>query len=277
MRPPHTVATLAIGAVLAAAPAHAQVGAPFVAGCTPSFGNADTHPIDADCGIEGAATTDAKKLEARAKNNYCATGTPSRVTFVSFKRLQQATEASGFDLADDRSGAQDLHTTTDGNTIGEGDVVTFSGFVIRADTANRSGGEQVNCNRGGDERNDLHIHVASTTSKAKANFCKAVVAEMSPHLRLEDWTSGNLMLTDGFPVRFTGRLFYDTSHRKPICPASASKKATARSGAWEIHPVYRVDVCKNTTIASCDPRDDSKWIAFSTWLNDQVEEDDDGG
>jgi hypothetical protein len=64
LRPPQTVGALALGAVLAAAPAHPQVGAPFVAGCTPSFGDADTHPIDADCGIEGAATTDAKRTIA---------------------------------------------------------------------------------------------------------------------------------------------------------------------------------------------------------------------
>jgi hypothetical protein len=266
---------LLLATIALASPAVAQDGSPFEPGCTPTFGSSDTHPIDADCGIEGAGDTDAKKLESRAKNNYCATGTPALVTFLSFTKLQQATEAAGFELGDDRSGAQGVHTTTEGATIGEGSVVTFSAFVIRADTANKKGGELVNCNKGGDARNDLHIHLAPTTSKSKANFCRAVGAEMSPHLRPEDWTGGNLTLPQ-VPMRFTGQLFYDTSHRKPICPAAAKDKASARASAWEIHPVYRVDVCKNTTISGCNPMDDSKWIPFKTWLDDQEEEDEGG-
>ena len=270
------VVPLALGIALLVRPAAAQVGGPFVAGCTPVFGDSETHPLDADCGIEGAGTTDAKKLESRAKNNFCATGGPARVTFMSFDRLQAVTEATDFVLGDDRGGVKEVHTTTDGNTIGEGSVVTISGFVIRADVANRSGGESVNCNKGGSTRNDLHIHIAPTLSKAKANFCKAVVAEMSPHLRPDTWSGGSLMVADGIPIRMTGHLLYDTSHRHAICPPAAKNKATARSSSWEIHPVYRVDICKNTTIASCDPRDDSKWMPFDSWLAEQEDENDDG-
>lgn len=258
------------------APAAAQVDVPFVAGCTPMFGGGDIHPIDGDCGIEGAATAPDKKLECRTKNNYCAAGTAARLTFWSFDRLHQLTQKSAFQLAPDRGGAKAVHTTSDGVTVGEGDLAMFTGFVIRADTANKSAGETVNCGKGGTARNDVHIHVAPTPSKAKANFCRAVIAEMSPHLRPDAWNGGNLMLTDGIPVRFTGQLFYDTSHPKAECKKAAKEKAKSRTSSWELHPVYQVDVCKNTTLAACDPRDASKWIPLDDWLAEQEDEDDDG-
>lgn len=268
---PRTTLLVALGCLLPIV-ALAQDGQPFDAGCTPSF-TPETHPIDSDCGIEGAGTTDAKRLESRAKNNFCATGTPSRVTFWSFDRLHALTRASGFELENDRSGVIDVHTTSDGNTVGEGDLVTFAGFVIRADIANRSNGESVNCNRGGAARNDVHIHLAPTPSKAKANFCRAVIAEMSPHLRPDIFDGSSLMLADGIPIRITGHLFYDGSHPNKDCPSSAKQKARARASAWEIHPVYRVDVCRFTTLETCDARNNSRWQPLADWLAEQEDED----
>lgn len=269
------ISLLVSAAILLIWPALAQDGQPFNVGCTPPF-TPEPHPIDTDCGIEGAGTAAAKKLESRAKNNFCAVGagsssSPARVTFVSFDRLQEITDKDAFDLANDRSGARALHTTSDGVVVGEGDVVMISGFVIRADIANRSNGESVNCNRGGSTRNDVHIHVAPSSSKAKSNFCKAVIAEMSPHLRPDNWNGGDLMLADGTPIRLTGQLFYDTSHTSAVCPSRAKDKAKARASSWEIHPVYRVDVCRFTTLQTCDPRDDSKWQALDVWLDEQEE------
>jgi len=107
--------------------AFAQDGQPFNVGCAPPF-TAEQHPIDSDCGIEGAGTDAPKKLESRAKNNFCAVGaggssSQARVTFVSFDRLQNITEKQDFDLADDRRGARGLYTTSDRVVVGEGDVV----------------------------------------------------------------------------------------------------------------------------------------------------------
>ncbi|MGH7517118.1 MAG: hypothetical protein ACREOC_06570 [Gemmatimonadales bacterium] len=255
-----------------AAPGVAQDGEPFNADCTPLF-TPQQHSIDSDCGIEGAGTTAAKRLESRAKNNFCATGAPVRLTFFSFDRLHAATKAADFDLGASREGVRgDVLTTSDGNPVGEGDVVMIAGFVIRADVANRSNGEAVNCNRGGALRNDVHIHVAPTPSKARANFCQAVIAEMSPHLRPDFWTGGDLMLADGIPIRITGHLFYDGSHPDTSCPPSASQKARARASAWEIHPVYRVDVCRFTTLQTCDPRNEPRWQPLEEWLNEHEDE-----
>src|SRR5207245_861762 len=50
------------------------------------------HDIDQACANDGAPNSDAaKKAEARAKNNFCATGNaPIRLAFDSFERLQEA-------------------------------------------------------------------------------------------------------------------------------------------------------------------------------------------
>jgi hypothetical protein len=266
---------VAVLVILAApSPAGAQPNAAFDPGCTNLPFNPQQHPIDSDCGIEGAGSTADKRLESRAKNNYCATGTPSRVTFYSFDRLHAATKAAGFNLGANREGVRgDVHTTSDGNAIGEGDVVTIAGFVIRADIANRSNGESVNCNRGGRARNDVHIHIAPTPSKAKANFCDAIIAEMPPHLRPDHFDGEALMEADGIPIRITGQLFYDGSHPNKTCPAPAKQKAQGRASSWEIHPVYTVDVCRFTTLATCDPRNDSRWQSLEDWLAENADED----
>ena len=54
------------------------------------------------------------------------------------------------------------------------------------------------------------------------------------------------------------------------------KPANSRGSTWEIHPVYKVEVCKNTTLASCDARDDSKWKSLEDYiagLEDEHDED----
>lgn len=251
---------------LAATAVFAQQGVPFDG---PPFAP-EEHPIDNDCGIKGAGTETEKQEESTTKNSLCAHGSAARVTFASFRKLQSATEADQFDLGDGRTGAKNLVTTTDGATIGEGSVVKLAGFVIRADTANRKKDETVNCNKGGNARNDIHIHIAPTSSKAMSNFCGAVVAEMIPHLRTDDWTGANLMVADGTPLRITRQLFYDTSHRHAICATTSKQKATPRSSSWEIHPVYAIDVCKHSTLAACDPRDNSNWARFEDWLAEDV-------
>jgi len=80
----------------------------------------ESHPRDADCGIEGKSTDADKKLESRAKNNFCATGTPTYTTFFMFQKLQNAISAPGFSMGTNRSGAQNLVVTNPaGVTVGE--------------------------------------------------------------------------------------------------------------------------------------------------------------
>jgi len=172
-------------------------------------------------------------------------------------RLQKAADDAGVDSGSppaDRSVLQDLHTTSSGETIGEGSLVQFVGFILDAHHSNVSKGEGVNCKRKGRENNDIHIVLDET--KSVSDFCHTVTAEISPHFRPEDWDSGVLEEL-GRPVRLTGQLFFDGSH-SPCRPGHPT--SPKRASVWEIHPIYQIDVCRNTSLSGCRADDDSKWI-----------------
>ena len=62
------------------------------------------------------------------------------------------------------------------------------------------------------------------------------------------------------PVRIRGPLFFDASH----VPCAPDKEANpARLWLWEIHPVYAIDVCSETTIAACRIDDESLWTPLN--------------
>src|SRR6266516_4454184 len=80
-------AVATIAALLKSASAWAD---PFVVGCTLPFdGIKQEQDIDLTCPADGdAATTDAHKAQNRAKNNFCASGTPALVTHRTMTELQ---------------------------------------------------------------------------------------------------------------------------------------------------------------------------------------------
>jgi hypothetical protein len=241
-----------------------QNGTAFDPGCPYPFADiAVKHPIDSDCGVQGkSGGTPENAAQNQAKNNFCATGNPARVTPVSFRNLQakvvslQIPFGSGSTLPPDRSKLHDIYTTSDGNTIGEGSVVRLVAFVEKAHPSDVTSGESVNCGETGEEQNDIHIPTVQTPG---ADECTSVTAEMTPHARPAGWTSGALNQL-GVPVRITGQLFFDGSHR-PCKNGSGSPK---RVSLWEIHPVYAVDVCSGSTIADCPFNDDTKWHPLET-------------
>ncbi|MGB7922020.1 MAG: hypothetical protein WCF57_02115 [Pyrinomonadaceae bacterium] len=92
--------------------------------------------------------------------------------------------------------------------------------------------------------------------------CDSITAEISPHFWPDSWSD----LDDYWiynPVRLTGQLFFDASH-KPCKPGQPARPA--RLSNWEIHPVYAIDVCKNSTLGGCPADDDSKWTPFHVWV-----------
>lgn len=245
----------------------AQADTPFPRDCTLPFADiAMEHAIDNECGLEGLTSSAANALQNRQKNNFCAEGAPARVSRWSFVRLQRAADEAGVHRGTppaDRSALQDLYTTSDGNTIGEGSLVRFVGFILDAHYSNVSNGESVNCKRHGREDNDIHIVLDE--SKSVTDFCHTVTAEMSPHFRPEDWDSG--VLEDlGRPVRLTGTLFFDGSHG-PCRPGHPT--SPARASVWELHPIYKVDVCKNTSISGCRFDDESKWVPLHDFVTSE--------
>src|SRR5262249_48367709 len=134
---------------LLSTPLLAQAGEPFPHDCTLLFEDISMdHFIDRNCGPEGDSSSAATALQNRAKNNFCAHGDPVRITRKSFVLLQRAADDAGVDSGsppEDRTPLQNLHTTSDGQTIGEGSLVQFVGFVLDAHYSNVSKGESVNC------------------------------------------------------------------------------------------------------------------------------------
>lgn len=164
---------------------------------------------------------------------------------------------------------QNLHETTEGATIGERSVVKFSAFISDAHYSNVSNGERVNCNLTGKNNNDMHIELVQV--RGETDECRSVTAEIPPHFRPDIWASRILNDIDR-PVRFTGQLFFDASHRP--CRGNI-KPSPRRSSSWEIHPVHNIEVCKNQSLAGCKADDDTKWISLAEFLNppEDVEED----
>jgi hypothetical protein len=83
--------------------------------------------IDAKCGNAGATKTGPKGIQNQLKNNLCATGAPTTLTFADFKSLQEQVttlKLSGGERVErfpkDRSelSSGKLHTL-DGRAIGE--------------------------------------------------------------------------------------------------------------------------------------------------------------
>jgi hypothetical protein len=263
--------TLALSLVVSL-PLFAQT---FKPPCTLPFDDiAEKRGIDSQCGAAGQGSP-ASQIQNRAKNNYCATGDPVLVTFFTFKQLQKAVEANNvlgpkYKVPDDRDMLKKLRDTTEGDKIGEGTVVQFAAFIGDAHYSNVSSGETVNCKLHGRLNNDIHIELQQNAGET--DKCKSVTAEMPPHFRPDSWASK--VLNDiGRPVRITGQLFFDASHH----PCTATKKPLPkRSSAWEVHPVYNVEVCKFKSLATCKAADDTKWMTLDEFLNpveDSVEEE----
>jgi hypothetical protein len=246
---------------------HGRALADFEPPCTLPFAAiAQKHDIDEDCEAAGSATNAAHRAQNEAKNNFCASGDPVRVTYVVFKRLQSRVDELGIpyghssSLPSDRSQLRDLYVL-DGVPIGEGTLVRYSAYVLAAHYSNTSKGESVNCQRKKAENNDIHVVLGKT--RTETDFCNSVTAEISPHFRPETWTPANLERIEGRPLRFTGQLLFDGSHK----PCENGEGSPRRVSVWEIHPVYGIDVCRNTTLSGCSASNDAKWVPLEEWLN----------
>jgi hypothetical protein len=250
-------------------------------------------PIDNVCDLAGDATSAANQAQNRAKNEFCAPGSPNHTTFFTFRQLQAKTEAAGITgVPANRASLQGLHTTSDGATVGEGSVVQLIGFLIKGKFSNVGSGESVNCGLEDREENDIHLNLVQNkppANPADAQIrdleCKSVVVEISPHFRPEPWeilgslhkTSTNATAAKKIaaldlrrPMRFTGHAFYDGFH-KP-CVGTTPGGSSRRVSAWEIHPTYAIEVCINTSVSGCPRTDASRWRPLDVWLTS--EEDD---
>ena len=209
----------------------------FAPVCTLPFAGVRNPPIDDHCGIQGGSSDPAKQAESKAKNDFCAATQPSRaITYQELINLQNQSANIPKRLLD----------RTMLTKMGEGQYVSYVAFIKDAHYSDVAAGEAVNCNIPSNVTNDIHIVLLKDPNDDE---CLSTTAEMSPHYRPPDWTPENLLKASaGHPVRVQGHLFFDGSHT----PCSGSSRPNPkRASLWEIHPVYSVDVCTQTTIAEC--------------------------
>lgn len=261
-------------------PSKCTIDQKFVVGCALPFQGGVSHDIDEHCPNEGCANRDSDKAQNKIKNNLCATGSPTPISFTSVDKLQQAVDRlvaqhkisygkTGPPQPADRAKLHGLSTVNASGSavkLGEGSIVTLEAFVLDAkhdDTFPFGfGGEGVNCKNSLLEWNDIHIALGTT---ARAKECSSVTAEIIPHFRPAVWDRfdcnpctaphvTNPLPVKGLKVRITGQLFFDGSHVPSSCAKPAPGGNPLRRSVWEIHPVYMIEVF-----------DGSKFISFEDW------------
>ena len=229
--------------------------------------------IDSQCGIAGDGSA-SSKAQNRSKNNFCATGSPTFVTVTDLKNLYTATAArltqagipfgSPSSIPPNRDALTQTFTLSNGKKLREGQVVGIVGFILDARHSNVSNGEKVNCNVKRRKNNDIHIEIAS---RRDSDPCNSITAEISPHFRPDVWDEFDDYDFNN-PVMMVGNLFFDASHKPCSGLGTPNEKRVhpTRISSWEIHPVYAILVCKNSTIANCPTNDNSKWVVFDKWV-----------
>lgn len=262
-------ATAAPVLAMAAAPA-TLAGSAFAPTCDVPFGSiGGVRDIDNKCGIEGTGS-ERRKLQNRAKNNFCAGTSTTDINRQVLERLQtKVDELQDFEwgtptkLPDDRSPLKSI-TTVSGQPIGEGSRVRVRAYFIHANYSNVSDGENVNCSVGGQANNDIHIYLGMTPEED--DRCESLNAEISPHFRPDTWTNVvGLKISPKRPLRITGHLFFDASHE----PCRPNKRHSPyRFTSWEIHPLYNIEVCKFKSASSCTLNGSTMWIPFDDWVGE---------
>ncbi len=243
--------------------------------------------IDFLCRNSGCHKSAANDKQNALKNNFCApTNRIIPVTLQTFADLGEASTKEPSipkgEPPESRAQLANIITINDFNgetKLGEGKTVVFVGFVLDANHSNvdkndpltKGAGESVQCNLLGCQYNDIHITLAEDPNETSR--CRTIVAEIVPHYRPPAW---NLFDSPDYaaflkthPVRITGQLFFDGSHvpcrdgKADFNPARNNNKDFERLALWEVHPIYAIDLCKNTTASQCSMSDESAWFPFS--------------
>lgn len=224
--------------------------------CTLPFNGVRNPASDDHCGITGDGTDAADQQEATAKNNFCAPTAHSQdIAYQELLDLQ--TKAQSNDNPSGKPIGRTVDDRKDIENMGEGNYVSYVALIMDAHYSDTTGGEKVNCNMSGNPPNDIHIVLASKAGET--DECTSTTAEMSPHYRPAGWTPDKLNSLKK-PVRIRGQLFYDNSHA--VC--GKTKPNPKRASLWEIHPVYKIDVCKSADLDQCRQAidDDTQWEAI---------------
>ena len=217
---------------------------------------------------QGKTNDSSTIVQNAAKNNFCATGTPIIIDVPTLKNLQTEVESPNvlgpqYKPPTDRAKLRNLTTKApDGSALGEGLLVQMVTFIFEAHYSDVESGESVNCKLAGSENND--IHVALVASSKETDECQSVTTEITPHFRPVVWTDTALNNLKGKPVRITGQLFFDASHHPGPGDTCQPPK---RQSSWEIHPLYKLEVCIKDTLEQCKANDNTPglWLSLSEY------------
>jgi hypothetical protein len=222
--------------------------------------------IDTSCSLAGAGS--AETAQNQAKNNFCGTGIPKPVKIADLQQLFQTVKNTlpAINFGDEaEAGVRKAGPTQDRKplqALGEGTQAVFQGFVL---IARQEGAESVNCGKVEPDEpvfHDIHISLVESASTQLADECSSIVAEMSPHHRPNSWNQENVqaLAAAHLPVRVTGQLFFDSSH-VPCANGVKVRSNPKRSSLWEIHPIYKFEVCaaKDCTVAT-------SWLTLDKWV-----------
>ena len=226
-------------------------------------------PIDAQCVVQGAGqevnSNPAEGEQNKAKNNFCAQDTGGPVKTADMKNLQdKVMQDPSINFGEGVGPTKDRTKLHNLGQLSEGKLVVFTGYVLKA---RQEGAESVNCELGKPAKgakattkttpatDALHdIHISLVDSKAVTNECLSIVAEMGPHHRPAEWNQKSVdrVRAQGLQVRVTGQLFFDSSHNLPCVGGKAPAHPTnpVRVALWEIHPIYKFEVCPSGSCAT---------------------------
>ncbi len=220
-------------------------------------------PIDSSkCTVVGNDGSETN--QNKAKNNFCpSNASPQSMMITDFVALQTSVQK-------DKTipfGNPDTHPLTSKAgpatnraplvKLGEGKEVVLTAFVK---IARQEGKESVNCTTKVPDQpmyHDIHISLVGSASDAE---CDGLVAEMIPRHRPAAWTADlvNMVASAKLSVRVTGQLMFDSSHT-PCQNGAEVKGDPSRATLWEIHPIYKFEVCPSGT---CDS---GGWVALEAW------------
>jgi hypothetical protein len=243
-------------------PAAADTG--FAQSCAnPHFPTETPAAIDATtCGIAGNGGADTWQNEA--KNNFCATDPAKPIAIPDMVQLQsKVQEDQSIPFGNPRqhpltSSAGPAKDRVPLRALGEGNQVVLKGFVR---IARQEGAESVNCGShvpADPGNHDIHISIVQNPDDSE---CSGVVVEMTPHHRPTEWNQSHVqdVAAAHLLVRVTGQLMFDSSHT-PCVGGTSIKGDPARASLWEVHPIYKFEVCPKADCSS-----DSDWLPLEAW------------
>jgi len=238
----------------------------FAQNCSTPLYPTDTPTVmdQTSCGVAGKGG--AETWQNEAKNNFCPSGDPNNPTLTSIPQLvalqTQAEQIPNINFGNPRShpltsSAGPVQNRAPLQALGEGAVVQLIGYVK---IARQEGAESVNCGTNVPNLPAYHdIHISIVLSPADAE-CSGVVVEMTPHHRPDAWTYQlvNQVASAGLLVRVTGQRMFDSSHT-PCQNGSPIRGDPSRISLWEVHPIYKFDVCPQGNCAN------GGWVPLEAW------------